>query len=81
MRLVLALASVIALAACHPPKKQDPYAPRPDDVPQELTCCVTPAANPGDNPAYETVPKDRCPEEHQNPVDTCDIGPGDLPSK
>lgn len=69
---------LLGLAACgSKAKAPDPYAPRPDDVPQVLTCCVTPRE--GDTPLYETIPESRCPEEHRNPVDACDLGPGDLP--
>lgn len=76
MSVLLALALV---AACHSPKKIDPYAPRPDDVPQVLTCCVTPDAE--GTPTYVTMPEAKCPEGNRNPVDTCDIGPGDVPRK
>jgi hypothetical protein len=77
MRLSIAFVLAAALAACSGPPKKDPYAPRPDDVATVLTCCVTAQA---DGPAkYETVAEDKCPEENRNPLDTCDIGPGDLP--
>ncbi len=81
MRLSVALALAFALVAgCGgPSKKIDPYAPRPDDIPQALTCCVTTAADGA--PVYNTVAEDKCAEENRNPVDTCDIGPGDLPRR
>ncbi len=75
MRWTLAL--VLALAACSSAKKVDPYAPRPDDIPQVLTCCVVVDAE--GTPTYSTIREDQCPEELRNPVDACDLGPGDLP--
>jgi hypothetical protein len=77
MRWTLAL--VLALAACGSSNKKpvDPYAPRPDDIPQVLTCCV--AVDAEGTPAYSTVQEDKCPEDNRNPLDACDIGPGDLP--
>ena len=76
MSVLLPLALV---AACHSPKKIDPYAPRPDDIPQALTCCV--GVDAAGDAEYSTVPEAQCPEDHRNPVDTCDIGPGDVRNK
>jgi hypothetical protein len=76
----LALGLAVTLAACGPKaKRADPDAPRPDDVPTVLTCCVgTDAAG---DPTYETVPEAQCPEDSRNPLDTCDLGPGETPRK
>ena len=79
MRLPIAFVLTAALAACHPPKKQDPYATRADDVPTQRTCCV--AVDAAGTPTYALVVVEQCPEEHRNSVDTCDIGPGDTRGK
>ena len=76
MSVLLPLALFVA---CHSPKKIDPYAPRPDDIPQALTCCV--ATDAEGTTTYSTVPEAQCPEELRNSVDTCDIGPGDVRNK
>lgn len=76
MKLVLALASVVALSvACGGPAKKAPAGPAPDDVPQEVTCCV--AVDDAGTPTHTVVPLDQCPEDNRNPVDACSIGPGD----
>ena len=72
----IALAFVLAAAACGGSAKKPPEGPAPDDVPQEVTCCVMPAAEDGTQPR-EVVPVDRCPEEQRNPVDACNVGPGE----
>ena len=75
---MLAATLGLGAAACASKAKQpDPNAPRPDDVPTELTCCVGTDAEGA--PTYETMPADKCPEAQRNPVDTCDIGPGEVP--
>jgi uncharacterized protein YfaQ (DUF2300 family) len=74
IRTVLALASILALAACSGPAKKGPAGPAADDVPQEVTCCFDPET---EGAAREVKPVDRCPEEHRNPVDACNIGPGE----
>lgn len=83
MRLSLAFAftsTLVLAAACGPKGKQpDPNAPRPDDVPTVITCCVGTDAE--GSPTYETMPEASCPEDQRNPVDTCDIGPGEVPRK
>lgn len=76
MKLVLALASVATLSlACGSSPKKAAEGPAPDDVPQEVTCCV--AVDDAGTPMHNVVPVDQCPEENRNPVDACDIGPGD----
>jgi hypothetical protein len=74
IRLIPAFAATVALtlAACSPAKKK-PAKPE-DDVPQEVTCCFDPAV---EGAPRETKPVDRCPEEQRNPVESCNIGPGD----
>lgn len=79
MRLSIAFVLTAALAACHPPKQQDPYATRADDVPTALTCCV--ATDAEGHPTYQTMAEDKCPEGNRYSVDTCDIGPGDVRNK
>ena len=79
MRLLLLLSFVLAAACGGNTKKTDPDAPRADDIPQVLTCCV--AVDAEGTPAYSTMPEADCPEDFRNPVDACDIGPGDLPRK
>jgi hypothetical protein len=74
MRSLLAALALAAIACGAPPKKLDD-GPRPDDVPQEVTCCI--AVDGDGNPSHEIVPVAECPEENRNPVDACDIGPGD----
>jgi hypothetical protein len=76
MKLVLALASAATLAlACGGPAKKAPAGPAADDVPQEVTCCI--AVDDGGTAAHQVVPLDQCPEGNRNPVNACDIGPGD----
>lgn len=80
MRLSIAILLATSLglaAACRAPVKQDPYAPRPDDIPTALTCCV--AVDAEGKATYSTMKEEQCPEENRNPVDTCDIGPGEVP--
>ena len=79
MRTLLLLSLVLAAACGGNTKKTDPYAPRADDVPQVLTCCV--ATDAEGTPTYNTVPEAQCPEDNRHPVDACDIGPGDVPRK
>ncbi len=74
MRSLLAALALAVIACGGPPKKLDD-GPRPDDVPQEVTCCI--AVDSDGNPSHEIVPVEQCPEENRNPVDACDIGPGD----
>lgn len=71
----VSLTLALVLAACGGGVKKAPAGPSPDDVPQELTCCITVGADGAQ--AHEEVPVARCPEENRNPVDACDIGPGD----
>ena len=71
----LGLVLALALAACGGPAKKAPDGPAPDDVPQEVTCCIA-IADDG-TAAHSVVPLDQCPEGNRNPVDACDIGPGD----
>lgn len=76
MKLTLVLASLLTLAAaCGGPAKKAPAGPAPDDVPQEVTCCI--AVDDAGTTAHSVVPVEQCPEDHRNPVDACDIGPGD----
>lgn len=75
MRTLLAALAVAALAACGGAPKKVDDGPRPDDVPQEVTCCI--AVDGDGNPTHEIVPVARCAEANRNPVDACDIGPGD----
>ena len=79
MRMSALLLPALFAAACHSPKPVDPNAPRPDDVAQVLTCCVVVDAE--GTPVYSTVPEAQCPEDLRNPLDTCDIGPGDVARK
>jgi hypothetical protein len=80
MRLTLAFMLALVAAGCSTkPKGPDPNAPRPDDIPTVLTCCV--AVDAEGTPAYSTMPEEQCPEENRNPVDTCDVGPGEVPRK
>lgn len=74
IRPVLALALVSALAACSGPAKKPTAGPAADDVPQEITCCFDPTEEGADR---QTVPVDQCPEDRRNPVDACNIGPGE----
>ena len=74
-----ALLPLALFVACHGPKKVDPYAPRPDDIPQVLTCCV--AVDAEGTPSSSTMPEADCPEGNRNSLDACDIGPGDVRSK
>ena len=77
IRTALALASFslgLGFAACSGPAKKAPAGPAADDIPQEVTCCFDPTVE-GD--PRETVPVDKCPEEKRNPVDSCNVGPGD----
>lgn len=76
MRILLASTFSLALFACSGPAKKAPAGPAADDVPQEVTCCITPG---GESEAEhrETVPAEKCPEENRNPVDACNVGPGE----
>ena len=77
MRFSFALVAALLVAACAKPKQQDPYAPRPDDIPTALTCCV--AVDAAGNPTTPPVKEEECPEENRNPLDTWDLGPGEAP--
>lgn len=73
IRACVASALALALAACSgPPKKR--AADPADDVPQEVTCCFDSAVEGAER---QVVPVDRCPEEQRNPVDACNVGPGE----
>ena len=76
MRTLIATALVFSLAACGGKAKKTPDGPAADDVPQEVTCCIT---APVDDvlEKRETVPVEKCPEDQRNPVDACNTGPGD----
>ncbi len=71
----LAFVLLVATAACGGSKKKAPEGPAADDVPQEVTCCVSTAEDGTDS--REVVSVDKCPEEQRNSVDACDVGPGD----
>lgn len=75
IRTVLAAAATLALfaAACSGPAKKSTKPPA-DDVPQEITCCFDAGT---EGSGRQTMPVESCPEEDRNPVDECDIGPGD----
>jgi hypothetical protein len=73
MRILLAAALSLALVACSAPAKK-PAGPADDDVPQEVTCCFDTTAEGAER---QMVPVDRCPEEQRNPVDACNVGPGE----
>ncbi len=76
MKLTLVLAPLLTLAAaCGGPAKKAPAGPAPGDVPQEVTCCI--AVDDAGTATHSVVPVEQCPEDHRNPVDACDIGPGD----
>jgi hypothetical protein len=76
MKALLALCTVVLFsAACGGSAKKAPEGPAADDVPQEITCCV--AVSDDGTPAHSVVPVDQCPEENRNPVDACNLGPGD----
>jgi ABC-type glycerol-3-phosphate transport system substrate-binding protein len=78
MKLVLvALASslVLAFAACGGSAKKADTGPASDDIPQEITCCV--ATSDAGDATHNVVPVEQCPEDNRNPVDACNIGPGD----
>lgn len=76
MKLALVFASLVSLSlGCGGPAKKAPAGPAPDDVPQEVTCCI--AVDDAGTAAHSVIPVDQCPEDHRNPVDACDIGPGD----
>jgi hypothetical protein len=79
MRTLLVLAVALAAACGGSSKQPDPMAPRADDIPTELTCCV--GTDPDGTPTYERKAAEQCPEEQRNPLDTCDLGPGELPRK
>ncbi len=72
---ILAIAAVLALAACSSSAPKKPAGPAPDDVPQEVTCCIGPAAN--GTTEREITPVEQCSEEKRNPVDQCNVGPGE----
>ena len=76
MRILLASTLSLCLFACSGPAKKPPAAPPAEDVPQEVTCCIT-AGGEKDPEKREVVPAEKCPEEHRNPVDSCNVGPGD----
>jgi hypothetical protein len=75
MRFLLAVTIPLTLAACGSAPKKAADGPLPTDIPQEVTCCIAVA---GDGSAsHDVVPVEQCPEANRNPVDACDIGPGD----
>lgn len=77
MRILLASALSFGLLACSGPAKKAPAGPAEDDVPQEVTCCITKGAADSDPETREVVTVDKCPEEQRNPVDACNTGPGE----
>ncbi|MBK9034559.1 MAG: hypothetical protein IPL61_25380 [Myxococcales bacterium] len=44
-------------------------------MPREITCCV--AVGDDGTPTHTVTPVEQCAEDNRNPVDACDIGPGD----
>ncbi len=76
MRTLLAAALVLALAACSGPAKKVKPGPADDDLPQEITCCITPGGE-GEAENRVSMPVDRCPEELRHPVEQCNVGPGE----
>jgi hypothetical protein len=70
-----AFALLAAVAACGGSRKKAPEGPAPDDVPQEVTCCMEPSTDGMDH--REVKPVEKCPEEQRNPVEDCNVGPGD----
>lgn len=66
----------LCLFACSGPAKKTPPGPAADDVPQEVTCCITPGGE-KEPEKREVVSAERCPEEQRNPVDQCNTGPGE----
>ncbi|MBZ0238084.1 MAG: hypothetical protein K8M05_37585 [Deltaproteobacteria bacterium] len=77
MRILLAFAFSVGLLACSGPAKKGPEAPPAEDVPQEVTCCISPGVTETDPQEREVVPADKCPEEQRHPVDACNVGPGE----
>jgi len=77
MRILLASVLSVGLFACSGPAKKAPAGPGPDDVPQEVTCCITPGATETEPERREVVAMDRCPDEQRHPVDACNVGPGE----
>jgi hypothetical protein len=76
MKTLVSLAFIAPLAlACGGSAKKAPDGPLPTDVPREVTCCI--AVDDAGNAAHSVVSVEECPEENRNPVDACDIGPGD----
>lgn len=73
IRTVLAAATLTALVACGGPPRKNPANPE-DDVPQEITCCFDAETEGAER---QTMPTEQCPEEDRNPVDACNIGPGE----
>ncbi len=76
MRTLFATLLVLSLAACGPTAPKKAAGPEADDVPQEVTCCITP----GDDKLpdqREVVAAEKCAEDKRNPVDACNVGPGD----
>ncbi|HUQ08581.1 MAG TPA: hypothetical protein VM261_39085 [Kofleriaceae bacterium] len=78
MRILLASALSLGLSfvvlGCSGPAKKAPAGPAADDVPQEVTCCFDPTAEGAER---QMVAVDKCPEEQRNPVDACNVGPGE----
>lgn len=74
MKLAILAFALAAATACGGAKKKAPEGPLPDDIPQEVTCCMQ--VEDGMD-KREVMPVERCPEELRNSVDACDIGPGD----
>ena len=74
MRILIASALSLGLFACSGAAKKTPAGPGADDVPQEVTCCFDPTAEGAER---QMVPVEKCPEEQRNPVDACNVGPGE----
>jgi len=77
MRLSASIASLVAatLFACGGKAKKAPEGPSPDDVPTAVTCCITTAADQSEQ--RNVVPEGDCAEGNRNPVDECNVGPGE----
>jgi hypothetical protein len=76
MRTMLASLLVVVLAACSGPAKKPAAGPGPDDLPSEVTCCITPGEDEQPD-TREVVAVESCPEEKRNAVDQCNVGPGE----
>jgi hypothetical protein len=74
IRACAAPALALALAACSGSAKKPPAGPAADDVPQEVTCCFDATAEGAER---QVMPVEQCLEEQRNPVDACNVGPGE----